>query len=93
MLSPLLVAGSFGGGDRPDRGAALTVTGAEVSALRRQGGQLEVRVFNPEDRPTRSDLGGRSGWLVDLRGRPVTPVEGGFDLRAQGIATVRLGEG
>jgi hypothetical protein len=90
VLSPLLVAGSFGGGDRPHRGAALTVTGAEVSALRRQGGLLELRVFNPQDRATRVDLGGRTGWLVDLRGRPVAPVEGAFDLRAQGIATVRL---
>jgi mannosylglycerate hydrolase len=90
VLVPLATSASFGGGDRPDRGSALTVRGAEVSAVRRQAGQLEVRVFNPEPAATLVELPGRSGWLVDLRGRPIAPFEGTFELRAQGIATARL---
>jgi hypothetical protein len=49
-----------------------------------------VRVFNPGDAPARVGLGGRRAWLVDLRGRPIEPVDGGFDLRPRGIATVAL---
>jgi hypothetical protein len=87
---PLIIGASFGGGTRPDRGSALTVRGAEVSAVRRRAGRIEVRVFNPRPEPTSVEIPGRSGWLVDLRGRPVEPVEGRFGLRAQGIATVLL---
>jgi hypothetical protein len=93
VLVPLQVTNSFGGGDRPDRGAELTVEGAEVSAVRRNAGALEVRVFNPTDRETTVALPGRSGWLVDLRGRPVSPFEGSFPLRPHGIATARLDAG
>ena len=90
VLLPLQVTGSFGGGDRPDRGTELTVEGARVSSVRRNAGAVEVRVFNPTDASTTVDLPGRSGWLVDLRGRPVEPFEGSFPLRAHGIATARL---
>jgi hypothetical protein len=90
VLVPLVTTASFGGGDRGDRGAALCVRGAEVSSVRREGGLLEVRVFNPRSTPTFVDLPGRTGWLVDLRGRAVSPFEGGFELRAHGIATARL---
>ncbi len=90
VLLPLCVSGSFGGGDRPDRGAELTVEGAEVSSVRRVADALEVRVFHPGDDPTTVRLPGRSGWLVDLRGRAVAPFEGAFDLRPHGIATVRI---
>jgi hypothetical protein len=93
VLVPLATTASFGGGDRPDRGSALTVVGGQVSSVRRQAGQLEVRVFNPGSRATRIELPGRSGWLIDLRGRPLTPFEGGFELRAHGIATARLAGG
>ncbi len=93
VLDPLLTAGSFGGGDRSGRGSALSVRGAEVSAVRRSAGQLEVRVFNPGPTPTSVEMAGRSGWLVDLRGRPVSPFEGSFELRSQGIATARLDGG
>ena len=64
--------------------------GAEVSAVRREGGRIEVRVFNPRRTPTSVEIPGRSGWLVDLRGRPFAPFEGHFDLRGHGIATARL---
>ena len=90
VLLPLQVTGSFGGGTRPDRGSALAVEGAEVSSVRRRAGAVEVRVFNPTDDRVTVGLAGRSGWLVDLRGRPVEPFEGSFGLRPHGIATVRL---
>jgi hypothetical protein len=90
MLVPLSCVASFGGGERPDRGSALSVRGAEVSAVRREAGLIEVRVFNPRPVSARVEIPEHTGWLVDLRGRPLTPFEGSFDLRAEGIATVRL---
>jgi len=90
VLVPLATVGSFGGGWRPAAGTPLTVTGAEVSSVQRRAGLVELRVFNPGDAPTTVTVEGRSGWLVDLRGRPLVPFEGGFELRAHGIATVRL---
>jgi len=93
VLVPLQTSSSFGGGNRPDRGTELTVEGARVSSVRRNAGVLEVRVFNPTDDDTMVDLPGRSGWLVDLRGRPVAPFEGSFPLRPHGIATARLDGG
>ena len=91
ILVPLRVAAGTGAvGDLPATGTALEVTGAEVAAVVREGGGLVVRVFNPGDAPARVGLGGRRGWLVDLRGRPLEPVDGGFDLRPRGIATVAL---
>lgn len=90
---PLRTIGSFGGGERGPSGSALAIDGAEVSAVRREAGALEVRVFNPTDSPTAVTIEDRSGWLVDLRGRPVSPFEGRFDLRAHGIATVRIADG
>jgi hypothetical protein len=79
-----------GGGDVPTSGTALQVHGAEVSALVRRGGALEVRVFNPSGHDTVVTIDERTGWLVDLRGRPVEPFDGSFSLRPWGIATVRL---
>jgi mannosylglycerate hydrolase len=90
VLVPLTTTASSGGGLRPERGSALTVRGAEVSAVRREAGCLEVRVFNPHSAPTVVEIKDRSGWQVDLRGRPVVPFDGAFELRAHGIATVRL---
>jgi 2-O-(6-phospho-alpha-D-mannosyl)-D-glycerate hydrolase len=68
--------------------SAWEVTGAQVSSVRRGGGCLEVRVFNPGDTVTTVGLGGRRGWLVDLRGRPVEPVDGAFELRPWALATI-----
>jgi mannosylglycerate hydrolase len=90
VLLPLQVSGSFGGGSRPDRGCELIVDGARVSSVRRNAGSIEVRVFNPTDTETTVGLADRSGWLVDLTGRPVAPFEGSFALRPHGIATARL---
>ncbi len=77
-------------GRRPGSGSALSVEGAEVSAVRRSGDALEVRVFNPTDRETTVTLAGHSGWLVDLRGRPLEPFAESFPLRPHGIATLVL---
>ena len=74
-------------GRRPTEGQALAVTGAEVSAVVRVAGALHVRVFNPTAAPTTVRVDGRQGWLVDLRGRPLAPFEGSFDLAPWQIAT------
>jgi hypothetical protein len=49
-------------------------------------------VFNPTGEPTQVRIEGRHGWLVDLRGRPVAPFEGGFALEPWAIATAALAE-
>jgi alpha-mannosidase len=90
VFLPLEVVSAPGGGDRPPSGTALQVHGAEVSAVVRRGGALEVRVFNPSGHDTVVTIDDRTGWLVDLRGRPVEPFDGSFPLRPWGIATVRL---
>ncbi len=79
--------------DGPISGQGLVVSGAQVSALTRTAGnRLELRVFNPSDRTTTVEVAGRSGWLVDLRGRAHQPFEDSFRLRAGGIQTVVLDE-
>jgi mannosylglycerate hydrolase len=90
VLLPLEVVTSLGGGTRPASGSELTISGAEVSALRRDGGVLEVRVFNPHPEATTVSIEGHAGWLVNLRGYPESPFEGSFELRPFGIATARL---
>ena len=62
------------------------------AAVVRHGGGLIVRVFNPSDAPTTVTVGGRRGWLVDLRGRPLAPFEGSFALRPRGIATAAIAD-
>ncbi len=91
VFLPLEVVSAPGDGDHPSSGTALQVHGAEVSAIVRHGGALEVRVFNPSDDEAFVTIEGRTGWLVDLRGRAVEPFDGGFPLRPWGIATARLG--
>lgn len=86
---PLLVRRAPGGGHRPDEGTALTVQGAEVSALRRRPGGLELRVFNPWPRPAQLDVAA-TGWVVDLRGAPLAPFDGHRNLRPFEICTVLL---
>ena len=90
VLLPLEPVLSLGGGPRPVAGSEMTVHGAEVSALHRVAGVLEVRVFNPTARPAVVSFPGRTGWLVDLRGYPEASFEGSFELRPFGIATARL---
>jgi hypothetical protein len=90
-FTPLLVALPRRHGEpRADRNQALDITGAEVSAVRRVDGMLEVRVFNPGAEPTRVSLAGRQGWIVDLRGRTLDRFDHDFDLAPGRIATLRL---
>jgi mannosylglycerate hydrolase len=89
VLLPLELVHAPGGGTRPCPGSALDIEGAEVSAVRREAGLLEVRVFNPTPHETTVHVGQRSGWLVDLRGRTLEPFDGSFALRPFGIATFR----
>jgi hypothetical protein len=93
ILLPLEVLVSQGGGTRPSSGSELSVRGAEVSALRREGSERELRVFNWRSEPTTVTIEGESGWLVDLRGYPLSPFEGSFQLRPFGLATARLNGG
>jgi mannosylglycerate hydrolase len=81
-------------GEAPGAGAALTVDGAEVTAVFRAGGALIVRMVRMSDEPgrvtVRVDGTPAKGWSVDLAGRPLAGVEGGFELGAWAIATLRL---
>jgi hypothetical protein len=90
VLLPLEVFSSLGGGTRAPSGSALGLEGAQVSALRRERGVLEVRVFNPTPQSATVSIAGHAGWLIDLRGHPERPFEGSFELRPFGIATARL---
>jgi alpha-mannosidase len=90
FLVPLQVTRGAGMGTLPARHQLLDVRGAEVSAVRRQPGGVEIRVFNPSNEPTVVEVPGRKGWVVDLRGRPVEPVDGRFPLGPWAIATALL---
>jgi alpha-mannosidase len=90
VLVPLQTVQGEAGGELPPVGTALTIEGAEVSAVRREGGGLRVRVYNPAPEPATVTLPGRQGWLVDLRGRPLEAFEEQFNLRPWGIATLAL---
>jgi len=93
-LVPLCTTRAPGGGaDATASGAALTVEGAEVSAVLREGGDpgdLTVRLFNPTPDAAVARLPGRHGWVVDLRGRPLRPFEAEVGLGAWELATLRL---
>jgi alpha-mannosidase len=90
-FTPLLVALPRRGGEpRTDHDQALDITGAEVSAVRRVDGMLEVRVFNPGAEPTRVSTGSRQGWIVDLRGRTLDRFDHHLELAPGRIATLRL---
>ena len=68
VLLPLEVLTAPGGGTRPPTGSGLVVTGAEVSAVRRKAGALEVRVFNPGSEAATVTIEGHAGWLVGPAG-------------------------
>ena len=91
LTSPLLVA-TPRGPHRADGHTALGVEGAEVAAVRRRDGHLEVRVWNPTAEPRTVSVD-RHGWRTDLRGRPADRLDGPFTLRPWGIATLALDAG
>ncbi len=88
--TPMLVGRGTGTGQLPRSGTRLAVEGAEVSALYRRDGHLEIRVFNPSDNTADVRLPGHSGWLVDLRGSRLNPWDQGFTLPPWAIATARF---
>jgi alpha-mannosidase len=90
LLVPLSVTMGAGTGTLPARHQALELGGAEVSAVRRRGTSVEVRVFNPGDDATVMQLPGRRGWVVDLRGRPIAPFDERVPLAPWQVATVVL---
>ena len=91
-FTPLQVATGAGEGTVPGHGQMLSVVGAQVSALYRDGGALHVRVFNPTEEPTTVTVEGHRGWRVDLRGRPVEPFEQTVALAPHQIATLQLAD-
>lgn len=91
VLLPLAVTRA-GHGPRPRDGQALSITGAEVSAVVREAAQLQVRVFNPTSEPATVEVAGRRGWLTDLRGRPLSAFEGAFELAPWQIATATMAD-
>jgi alpha-mannosidase len=90
LWTPFLTAPAGGAGDLADRGRRLITTGAQVSALHRRAGRIEIRVFNPAADPTTVEVPGHAGDLVDLRGQPVGRWDGRFDLGPWAFATARL---
>ena len=75
------------------QGSLLDVTGAQVSSLRRLAGRtdvLELRVFNPTSNTVTVTVEGRTGDLVDLRGRSTGRFAGTCPLRPWGIQTMHL---
>ncbi len=90
VLLPLEITPSLGGGSRPSSGSGLEISGAEVSSVRRHDGLIEVRVFNPTQETSTLEIPGRSGWVVDLRGLPLTPFEDSMTIGHHQILTLRL---
>ncbi len=82
------------GAAAPPSGQALQVDGAQVSALRREGETLIVRVFNAsaEDSTVTVEQAGVAarGFVVDLVGRPRDPFDGWVRLGPWEIATLAL---
>nr|MBA2281989.1 hypothetical protein [Acidimicrobiia bacterium] len=66
LATPLLVVLGTGGPDATPAPPAVTVEGAEVSALRRapDGSGREVRLWNPSSRPATASVDGHP---VELR--------------------------
>jgi alpha-mannosidase len=90
LFVPLLVA-SPRGPHRSDGHTALRVEGAEVAAVRRRAGKVEVRVWNPTAEETTVTVD-RTGWVTDLRGRPQQRLDAPLPLRPWQIATLALDE-
>ena len=92
LWSPLIATRAHGGGRLDDRGSRFSVdTGrGVVSSLRRNGGQVELRVFNPCDTDTWVRIPGGSGTLVDLSGQELESWTGSFPLGRWEFATARL---
>ena len=90
LLVPLQVVRSAGTGHLPPSGSRLQVDGAEVSALRRRGGCIEMRLYNPSPATTAVSIPLHAGSFVDLQGEELGRWDGAFELGPWKIANVRL---
>lgn len=68
----------------------LEISNCEISAITKSQEKLEIRVFNPTDSLKTAEIKGCSGSVIDLLGNPIESFNGSIDLRAFGIATIRL---
>ena len=84
--------GRPGFGDPEAHGQALSIRGAQVSALtRRDDGRLEVRAFNPTSTPSELIIEGGRGVVTDLRGEPSGQAfDGNLPLGPHKIVTIAL---
>jgi len=87
---PLEALPTAGLGYLGKEGSALSIDGCEVSALRREGGLLEVRIFNPWGKSATVSLPGQKGFFVNLLGAPGERFEDSFELGPYQIATLRI---
>ena len=61
-----------GGGGLPERGSLLEVAGAELSAVRKVDGRIQVRIWNPSGERRTARVAGRE---VDLGPSQIVDVE------------------
>jgi alpha-mannosidase len=61
-----------GGGDLPDRGSLLAIEGAELSAVRKVDGRVQVRIWNPSLEPRTAQVAGRA---IELGPAKIADVE------------------
>jgi alpha-mannosidase len=88
---PLQTTPGGGSATLASHGQALCVEGdVVVSSVRRRGGHVELRAFNPHPRPAELRVPGRGGRLVDLRGTDIGPFGGAVVVPPQRIVTVAL---
>ena len=88
--TPLLTVPAGGAGHLARRGTRLGVEGAEVSALYRRAGAIEIRLFNPTDAPATVRIPGHRGSLVNLVGQQQGRWAETVDLAPWAMATARL---
>ncbi|MFN8025835.1 MAG: glycoside hydrolase family 38 C-terminal domain-containing protein [Acidimicrobiia bacterium] len=87
--------GGWPGASAPAAGSNLTVTGAPVSAVTREGDDVLVRVFNPGTTDTDVSITRNGtplgGAVVDFVGTEVAPFAGTLTVAPGAIRTLRLG--
>jgi mannosylglycerate hydrolase len=98
LLIPLETTSATGSlsADRAATGSALRVTGAVVSTLRREGGALILRAFNPLKTEALLEVSlieePAHGDVIDLIGETLAPFVGALTLRPNEIVTLRLAD-
>ena len=92
VFLPFEVIDAKGDGYRTEYGQLLELHlgTAKVSALKRSGESIELRLFNPTSNPTHISIDGYTGEIVDLTGKVLDSFSGYVDLRPFGIITIML---